>query len=472
MENLHELRFARPDEMDAIMAFIRDQWRRTHILAVDRAYFRYEHAYDERINFVVAIKEKTGMVDGILGFIKNTRAYENSDAWCVMWKVREKNGDPEAIPLLAHNLSRVMGALCGKSRKCLIVDLDNTLWGGVIGDDGVENIQLGKETAVAEAFTSFQEYVKSLKERGVTLAICSKNNLSGAREGLSHPDSILDLKDFAAVKVNWDPKHLNIAAIAHELKLGLDSFVFVDDNPVERALVKAQLPEVAVPGMPDDIAFYKATLDKAAYFEPVVISPDDINRSAYYAGNARREELKAEFESYESFLLSLQMKAEIAAFKPLYIDRITQLTNKTNQFNLTTKRYTHAEIEAVSKDDQHITLYSRLTDKFGDNGLVSALIGRIREDTVDLELWLMSCRVLNRTLEHAMFDALVERCVARGVRTIRGYYYHTAKNDMVAQHYGKLGFKKSTASENGDSVWQLDLAGVSKRLNDFIEVMK
>jgi FkbH-like protein len=364
---------------------------------------------------------------------------------------------PAATVALARNVAGMIKSVYGKSKKCLVLDLDNTLWGGVIGDDGVQNLILGRDHPVGESFSDFQRYVKDLQRRGVILAVCTKNDAENAKEGFAHPDSILKLEDFSAFKANWNPKPGNICEIAAELNIGLDSMVFVDDNPAERAFVAEQLPEVAVPDVGSDVSRFAETLEQERYFEVDRVVQDDINRSAYYDTNAQRSSFQAGFRDYGEFLASLEMTAEISAFSPTYLQRITQLINKTNQFNLTTRRYTFAEVESISRDASCISLYGRLADRFGDNGLVSVLIGRVVDETVELDLWLMSCRVLNREMELAMFDALVEQCRARRVTKIVGVYIPSKKNSIVAAHYPNLGFARVEEKSEGREFWHYDL---------------
>jgi FkbH-like protein len=364
---------------------------------------------------------------------------------------------PTATVSLAQGVAAIVKSVYGKSKKCLVLDLDNTLWGGVIGDDGVQNLILGKDHPIGEAFMDFQRYVKDLQRRGVILAVCSKNDAENAKEGFSHPDSVLKLEDFSAFKANWDPKPENIRAIATELNIGLDSIVFVDDNPAERDFVAEQLSEVAVPNVGADVSCFAEVLEQERYFEVEKVVQDDLNRSAYYSSNAQRNAGQGRFSDYGGFLASLEMTAEIGPFLPVYLERITQLINKTNQFNLTTRRYTSAEVVSIAQDRAFITLYGRLTDKFGDNGLVSVLIGQILDETVQLDLWLMSCRVLKREMEFAMFDALVEQCQARGVRKIVGIYIPSKKNSMVAAHYASLGFTAIAGASEGRELWSYDL---------------
>ena len=380
---------------------------------------------------------------------------------------------PEANLELARSLASIVRAMYGKSRKVLVLDLDNTLWGGVIGDDGIERIQIGRETPVAEAYTAFQEYCLSLRNRGVLLAVCSKNTEAIAKSGFEHPSSVLKLEDISCFKANWNPKHENIHEIAKELNLGVDSFVFVDDNPAERAIVQAQAPQVAVPDVGSEVSNFAELLERGRYFEPVALSKEDLDRAALYSDNSRRTALQQKFANYGEYLDSLEMVAEIDHFKPVYLERIAQLTNKTNQFNLTTRRYTLAEMEAISADRRYLALYGKLSDSFGDNGLISIVLGRRELDTLHMDLWLMSCRVLKRDMEVAMLDAVVERSVGAGIKRIVGYYLPTPKNGMVANFYSKLGFEAHLTDNpelpEGATVWRLDLADYQPR-NQHIRV--
>jgi FkbH-like protein len=364
---------------------------------------------------------------------------------------------PVATVALAQNLASIIGSAYGRSKKCLVLDLDNTLWGGVVGDDGVRNVILGRDHPLGEAFLDFQRYVKELRRRGVILAVCSKNDERNAKEGFSHPDSILTLNDFSLFKANWKLKTDNLREIASELNVGLDSLVFVDDNPAERLLVREQLPEVATPEVGSDVSRFAEILEAERYFEPHKVVQDDLNRAEYYKLNAEREALHTSCTDYGSFLASLEMIAEIAPLSPIYLDRVTQLINKTNQFNLTAKRYTAAQVEAIAQDEMYVALYGRLSDRFGDNGLVSVIIARIEEDTLEVELWIMSCRVFNREMELVMFDALVEQCQARGISKIKGIYISTKKNGMVAGHYGNLGFAAIEALMGSHQEWTFDV---------------
>ncbi len=378
----------------------------------------------------------------------------------------------ECIPHLAWNLSHIIKAIFGINKKALVLDLDNTLWGGVIGDDGLSGIHIGTETPLAESYTLFQNYIKELKDRGIMLSVCSKNEYENAKNGFTHPSSILRFDDFMSFQANWNLKSENIKVIAKELNIGLNTLVFIDDNPTERHLVSQSLPSVAVPESHNqhintdsqitsqmlgvDVLDFIPHIDKNGYFESISISQEDLDRNSYYTQNKARDEALSSFTNYNEFLQSLAMKAQIIPFSPLFMERIAQLTNKTNQFNLTTKRYTQATLESIAKDSSFITLQGRLKDRFGDNGLIALLITRIEDKTAHIDLWLMSCRVLKRTMEYAMLDTLIKHAKVKGVKTLIGYYYKTQKNAMVADLYSDFGF--SLKAQNGDdSIWQLDI---------------
>lgn len=373
------------------------------------------------------------------------------------WYLYKYAMSTSVIPDLAYSIACIIKSVYGKNHKVIDLDLDNTLWGGVIGDDGQEGIEIGQETAVGQSFAEFQSFIRGYKDYGVLLAVCSKNDAENAVLGLEHPFGILRPDDFVSIKANWLPKDRNIAESADELSLGADSFVFVDDNPAECAIVEGQLPMVKTISFTDvHEAMYK--LSRSGYFEVTSVSADDLNRSEMYAANAKRAAQKKSFANYEEYLLSLEMNAVICGFEPVYIQRITQLTNKSNQFNLTTRRYTENEIRDISSSPDHICLCGQLSDKFGDNGIVSVVIGRINGSQLDIMLWLMSCRVLKRDMELAMLDELVKIAKNRGIVQLNGYYYKTAKNNMVAELYGTFGFELEKKDENGDSVWHLDIS--------------
>lgn len=366
-----------------------------------------------------------------------------------------------AIPYFSYSVANIIKAIYGKNKKALALDLDNTLWGGIVGDDGVENLALGQETAGGEAYVEFQEYIKKHKQLGILLNINSKNEMENALAGLAHPDGVLNKDDFIIIKANWNPKSQNLHEIAEELNIGIDSIVFVDDNPAEREIIHQTFPQVSAPDMGDMPEKYIRCIDRCGFFECVNISKDDLNKVTMYKQNAERSALSRNFTNYDDYLVSLEMVARIESFIPMYMQRIAQLTNKSNQFNLTTKRYTQAEIESTAADQSYITLYGKLMDKFGDNGVVSVVIGHIQEKSLDIDLWIMSCRVLKRGMECAMMDALVEKARHAGIETIYGYYYPTAKNGMVKDFYQLQGFEKIEEDEIGNTKWKLDTANYS-----------
>lgn len=379
----------------------------------------------------------------------------------------------EAFVELAFELANTIAALYGKTAKVIATDLDNTLWGGVIGDEGVENIVLGRDTAVGEAYSDVQQYLLTMKERGILLAVASKNEQGAAEAGFMHPDSILKKTDFSSFYADWNHKPDNLRTMAQELSLGLESFLFFDDNPAERVWVREALPEVAVPEIGQDVTQYIRHLDRCGWLEPGRLSHEDLVRGEYYQQNQMREQLKNAC-TYEDYLRSLYMQAEISAFSDLYLERITQLINKTNQFNLTTQRHTYSEIEERARSEQYICLYGRLKDRFGDNGIVTALMGKIEEQCCMVELWVMSCRVLKRELEKAMLDQLVNECKKRGILYLRGCYRQTAKNALVANLYESLGFtlvKQPGQAEAGETQWLLEVAAYTP-LNAYIEVQR
>ncbi len=374
----------------------------------------------------------------------------------------------DSIPELAFNISKIINAILSSTKKCLVLDLDNTCWGGVIGDDGIDGIDIGIETALAESFTTFQKYVKELKQRGIILAACSKNDFENAKEGFEHPESILKFDDFTYFKANWHPKHKNIMDIAKEINIGTDSLVFIDDNPVERDIVASQVPSVSVPNVGNDVIYFIDHIDRNGYFEPISLLADDINRNKYYEDNKKRTEEESVFKSYDDFLISLNMTAEIKSFSSIYLDRITQLTNKTNQFNLTTKRYTAREIENIASSDKYIKIYGKLTDKYGDNGLIAITIGAIKNNQCHIYLLLMSCRVLKRDMEFAMLDEVIRICKEKGVSEIIGYYNKSPKNSMVSGLYKRFGFLQIDCI-NEDTIWRLDITNYENK-NKFIGV--
>ena len=389
------------------------------------------------------------------------------------WHMYKYAMSMQAIPDFAFHLSHIIKAVFGKNKKAFVLDLDNTLWGGIVGDDGPENLEIGQETSMGQVYQEFQGYLKEHKKIGVLLNVDSKNEEENALAGLKHPEGILKPEDFIVIKANWLPKSQNLTEIASELNIGRDALVFVDDNPAEREIVRQHVPETAVPEMTDGDQVnpdqFIRILDKNAYFEVVTLSEDDKHRNEMYKANAMRKEQEESFGNYSDFLKSLEMEAVIRGFEPVYYSRIAQLTNKSNQFNLTTKRMTQAEVEQMAQDPGYITLYGKLKDKFGDNGVVSLVIGKKNGDTLELILWLMSCRVLKRDMEQAMLDTLVWQSRESGIRKLHGYYYKTAKNAMVKDFYGAMGFQK-LSEKDGDSEWEYVIPEKYENKNLVIDV--
>lgn len=368
----------------------------------------------------------------------------------------------DAIPYVAQSVSYIIKSIYGKNKKALVLDLDNTLWGGIVGDDGVEGIKIGPEVPKGQVYAEFQEYCKKLKDIGVVLAINSKNEMENALAGLNHPDGVLRANDFVDIKANWNPKDVNLRDIANDLTLGVDSFVFADDNPVERDIVSKQLPTVATPAM-EGAENYIKILDHCGYFETTVISEEDLLKTEMYHAKEKAKKEAATFANYEDYLDSLQMMAIIDEFKPIYMQRIAQLTNKSNQFNLTALRCSEDDVKAMQESQDHICLCGRLKDKFADNGLVTIVIGQISGKELHMKLWLMSCRVLKRGLEDLMMNEVIAKARQYGLTTIVGYYYPTLKNAMVKNFYQEMGFEKVLENEDGNTEWRLNIVDYTQR---------
>ncbi len=416
-----------------------------------------------RVNFINSLNAKfaeyaAGHKDFYIEDIQYLSAAYGLDAWAdpLFWHMYKYALSMEAIPTLSYSVACIIKSIYGKNKKAIALDLDNTLWGGIVGEDGPENLEIGQETSMGQAYFEFQEYIRSHKDIGVLLTVDSKNDRENALAGINHPESVLKEEDFVVIKANWEPKSVNLTDTASELNLLPESFVFVDDNPAEREIVRAQVPGAAVPEI-GNVEDFIRSIDRAGYFEVTELSADDTKRNEMYKANAQRAALEASFADYGEYLDSLEMKGIIRAFEPVFLDRIAQLTNKSNQFNLTTKRYSRADIEKVAESGEYIDIYGKLIDKFGDNGVVSVIIGHINKDVLDLDLWIMSCRVLKRDMEYAMMDNLVSRAREAGLKKIVGYFYPTAKNSMVRDFYGKMGFEKVSEDKDGNTTWEFDL---------------
>ncbi len=377
----------------------------------------------------------------------------------VLWHRAKQDIRPTAAPIYGDLVVRVLAAKAGRSRKCLVLDLDNTLWGGVIGDDGLDGLVLGQGSALGEGFLAVQDYAKQLSQRGIILAVCSKNDEANALEPFEkHPEMILRRADIACFVANWDDKAKNIETIAERLNIGLDSLVFLDDNPFERQRVREALPMVAVPEIPDEPALIPEALAAAGYFESVGITGEDRERGALYAENAKREGVREQYGDVASYLASLDMRAIWGYFDTLNRQRIVQLINKTNQFNLTTRRYSENDYDAFMRDEDCVGLHVRLVDRFGDNGLIAVVIGKFDGAALVIDTWLMSCRVLGREVEAATLSLLVAEARRRGATRLIGEYAPSPKNGMVRQHYEKLGFALIDEDGRGAKRLALELA--------------
>lgn len=374
------------------------------------------------------------------------------------WHSAKLGFSPHYVPAYADLVARVLGAIRGKAKKALVLDLDNTLWGGVIGDDGLEGIVLGQGSAMGEAFLAIHRLALDLRARGIVLAVCSKNEDDAARLPFrEHSEMLLREEHIAVFQANWTDKASNLRAIAATLNIGVDALVFLDDNPAEREQVRRELPLVGVPELPEDPALYPRMLAAAGYFEAIAFSDEDRNRADLYQSLAERAQLMANASDMESYLRALEMTCTIGPVDARNRARVAQLINKSNQFNLTTRRYTEAEVAAAEADPARHLAQIRLVDRFGDHGLISVLIADKGSDAWVIDTWLMSCRVLGRRVQEAALAHLAAAARAAGARALIGQFIPSAKNKMVAEHYAGLGFAADGVLDNGTTRWRLDL---------------
>jgi FkbH-like protein len=380
-----------------------------------------------------------------------------------LWNMAKFSFSDELIPLYADHVARTIAAIRGRSRKTLILDLDNTVWGGVIGDDGLGGIKVAQGDACGEAHLAVQRLALDLRQRGVMLAVCSKNTDEVAREPFEkHPEMLLKLEHIAVFQANWNDKATNIQAIAEELSIGLDALVLLDDNPVERGLVRELLPQVAVPELPEDPAYYARTLAAGGYFEVVAFVSEDLQRASFYQGNAKRASLQKRHGGVDDYLASLHMAIFFLPFDAAGRSRIVQLINKSNQYNLTTRRYTDLEVTKAENDPEVFAMQVRLADIFGDNGMISVVICRPAEPAVwEIDTWLMSCRVLGRKVEYMVLREILYHARAAGIHSLIGTYKPTDRNKLVVDHYAKLGFTKVEEEESGSTRWKLVVEGAT-----------
>jgi FkbH-like protein len=426
----------------------------------------------ERINAKMVALANEEKVDVLS--LNSAIANDGLVAWHdpVLWHRAKQEISPAAAPAYGELVLRLIAAQQGRSAKCLVLDLDNTLWGGVIGDDGIEGIRLGQGSALGEAYVAFQQYVRDLSRRGVILAVCSKNDEENARSPFErHPDMVLKLQDVACFVANWSDKAANLRTIAERLNIGIDSLVFVDDNPFERNIVRRELPMVLVPELPEDPAFYGQYLANAGYFEAVRITTEDLERGSQYRANIERDSLRSSHTDLDGYLRSLGMELRWQPFDSVGLQRVVQLINKTNQFNLTTRRYTEADVVSMMNLPGALTLQLRLIDQFGDNGIIGIVIGKSAGPIMQIDTWLMSCRVLGRQVEEASMNLVAAEARRLGAESIVGEFLPTKKNSMVSDHYGKLGFECIERREDGASCWRLTL-GDFKPFPTFINMVR
>lgn len=353
---------------------------------------------------------------------------------------------PGSLPIVARDVIRMLAARKGSFLKCVILDLDNTLWGGVVGDDGIDRIQIG-DLGLGPAFTAFQSWLKQLRDRGIVLAVCSKNDDANAREPfLKHPDMVLRLDDIAVFVANWEDKATNIRRIKSIIDIDYSAMMFLDDNPAERQLVRESFPTLLVPELPEDPVEYVSYLTALNPFETGTYTSEDAQRTSEYQTEAIRQGEREKFVNLGDFLQSLEMRAKVRPFHPFNFPRVAQLTQRSNQFNLRTVRYTEKQIETLAQSSDKVTLAIELKDRFGDNGLISVIILDIKDNAAFIDTWLMSCRVLCRGVEQFALNMVVKKARELGLKQIIGEYLPTPKNGMVKDHYSKLGF--TAAPEN------------------------
>ena len=359
----------------------------------------------------------------------------------------------DALPVVSASVVQMIAAIQGQIKKCVILDLDNTVWGGVIGDDGINNIQIAS-LGIGKAFTEFQYWIKKLQQRGIIVCICSKNTESIAKEPFEkHPDMVLRLKDIAVFIANWENKVDNIKRIQQILNIGFDSMVFIDDNPFERNIIRQNIQEITVPEMPLDPAEYLEFLYSLNLFETASYSIEDAKRTEQYQKESERNIDQASFANENDFLKSLNMISEVQPFNSFSIPRVAQLSQRSNQFNLRTVRYSEDDIKDIATSDHYITFSFTLEDKYGDNGLICAIIlEKNPPNKLFINTWFMSCRVLKRSMENFVLNYIVNFARNNGYQVIVGEYIPTEKNDLVKDHFANLGFIKQ------DNFWLLEVA--------------
>ncbi len=434
---------------------------------VERIYGNYDLKAPSSLTRIVSslncsiVEAATGRRHVLLLDIENLASWFGRRDWFDerFWTMSKSFCAPELMPQVAKNIVDMVLSMRGRTVKCVILDLDNTLWGGVIGDEGVHGISISAHGA-GEDFYRFQCFMRELKNRGILLAVCSKNEYANAVAPFEENDSmVLKLSDITVFVANWDNKAANIERIQKALNIGLDSMVFLDDNPFERNLVREMLPAVIVPELPEDPSEYVRAICDLNLFETSSHSIEDGQRTELYRVEAQREMARADAASFEDFLQSLNMQIKIGRFTQEQLPRIVQLLQRSNQFNLTTHRYTSAQCESMANEHENcLPIIASLNDRFGDHGLISIVVARTEAETGTFVItdWLMSCRVLKRGVEQYIMNFIFEEARARGLAMVRGEYIPTAKNGMVRDFFEQFGFLKTHENVEGQSIWTLD----------------
>lgn len=442
--------FNYPEIEDSVFGSYQNKLPQSFVFQVRKLNYELMQLSEKEQNFFVcdlsAIQNKYGR-----NFMFDAMIYTNTEMILSI----------DAVPLVAKRAIDIISAIQGKFKKCVILDLDNTLWGGVIGDDGLEGIQLGHGLGIGKAFTEFQMWLKKLKNRGIILCVCSKNDEKNAKEPfLKHPDMILHLEDISVFMANWETKVDNIRQIQQILNIGFDSMVFIDDNSFERNIVRENIQSITVPEMPEDPSLYLEYLYSLNLFETASYSSSDKDRTKQYQIQAQRAEFSKTFKNEDDFLSSLNMESTVEPFTKFNTPRVAQLSQRSNQFNLRTVRYTEADIKNIADDPNVVSLAFTLKDKFGDNGLIAVIIlKKINEEELFIDTWFMSCRVLKRGMENFTLNKIVEIARKIGAKRIIGEYIPTLKNEMVKDHYKNLGFS-STHKKN---LYSLDVYSYKER---------
>ena len=442
--------FNYPEIEDSVFGSYQNKLPQSFVFQVRKLNYELMQLSEKEQNFFVcdlsAIQNKYGR-----NFMFDAMIYTNTEMILSI----------DAVPLVAKRVIDIISAIQGKFKKCVILDLDNTLWGGVVGDDGLEGIQLGHGLGIGKAFTEFQMWLKKLKNRGIILCVCSKNDEKNAKEPfLKHPDMILHLEDISVFMANWETKVDNIRQIQQILNIGFDSMVFIDDNPFERNIVRENIQGITVPEMPDDPSLYLEYLYSLNLFETASYSSSDKDRTKQYQIQAKRAEFSKTFKNEDDFLRSLNMESSVEPFTKFNTPRVAQLSQRSNQFNLRTVRYTEADVKNMSDDPNIVSLAFTLKDKFGDNGLIAVVIlKKLNEEELFIDTWFMSCRVLKRGMENFTLNKIVEIARKIGAKRIIGEYIPTLKNEMVKDHYKSLGF----SSTNKKNLYSLDVYSYKER---------